>query len=74
MAEHGAHLTSTEQSLPSIFEVVASDSLGSTFYLAVKRLCNVNRYRPIEHLLLKLQLTGSRFFESCKVWMDYNTL
>lgn len=42
MAEHGAHLTTTEQSLPSIFEVVASDSLGSTFYLAIKKLCSVN--------------------------------
>lgn len=42
MAEHGAHLTATEQEKPSIFEVVACDSLHSTFHPAIKRLCNVS--------------------------------
>lgn len=41
MAERGAHLTATEQEKPSIFEVVASDSLHATFYPAIKRLCTV---------------------------------
>lgn len=41
MAEHGAHLTSTLQVKPSIFEVVASDSLHSTFNPAIRKLFNV---------------------------------
>lgn len=45
MAAHGAHLTATEQEKPSIFEVVACDSLHSTFHPAIKRLCNVSSER-----------------------------
>ncbi|KAJ6636855.1 Peroxisome assembly protein 12 [Pseudolycoriella hygida] len=40
MAERGAHLTTTLQPKPSIFEVVASDSLNQTFQPAILRLCN----------------------------------
>jgi len=40
MAERGAHLTTTLQQKPSIFEVVASDSLNQTFQPAILRLCN----------------------------------
>ncbi|XP_037039757.1 peroxisome assembly protein 12 [Bradysia coprophila] len=40
MAERGAHLTTTLQPKPSIFEVVASDSLHQTFNPAILRLCN----------------------------------
>lgn len=43
MAERGAHLTTTLQPKPSIFEVVASDSLNQTFQPAILRLCNVSR-------------------------------
>lgn len=46
MAENAAHLTTNLTSKPSIFEVVASDSLLSTFYPAFKRIANV---RP-DHL------------------------
>lgn len=42
MAERGAHLTTTLQPKPSIFEVVASDSLNQTFQPAILRLCNVS--------------------------------
>ena len=49
MAEKGAHLTTTQQIRPSIFEVVAADSLDSTFYPAIKRICNVG------HTLVLLQ-------------------
>lgn len=48
MAERGAHLTATEQERPSIFEVVASDSLQATFYPAIKRLCMV-RWQKTTH-------------------------
>lgn len=43
MAERGAHLTTTLQPKPSIFEVVASDSLNQTFQPAILRLCNVSQ-------------------------------
>lgn len=43
MAEHAAHLTTTLQAKPSIFEVVAADSLQSTFNPAIHRLCNVKK-------------------------------
>lgn len=42
MAEKTAHLTTNLTSKPSIFEVVASDSLLSTFYPAFKRIANVS--------------------------------
>lgn len=41
MAQHGAHVTQTLQPKPSIFEVVASDSLQATFYPALRRIVNV---------------------------------
>lgn len=40
MAESGAHLTANQQGKPSIFELVAAESLNSTFQPAIKRLCN----------------------------------
>lgn len=42
MAESAAHLTTNLSNKPSIFEVVASDSLLSTFYPAFKRIANVS--------------------------------
>lgn len=42
MPQHGAHITQTLQPKPSIFEVVAADSLQSTFYPALKRIANVS--------------------------------
>ncbi|XP_069700986.1 peroxisome assembly protein 12-A [Periplaneta americana] len=50
MAERGAYLTATSQAKPSIFEVVAQDSLSVTFHPALKRVatflatCNPDRY------------------------------
>ncbi|PSN38097.1 Peroxisome assembly protein 12 [Blattella germanica] len=50
MAERGAHLTATSQAKPSIFEVIAQDSLSVTFHPALKRVatflatCNPERY------------------------------
>lgn len=38
MAEKGAHLTETVQNKPSIFDVVASDSLNATFHPAFLKL------------------------------------
>lgn len=46
MAQNSAHVTQTLQAKPSIFELVAADSLQSTFYPALKRIahviCNLN--------------------------------
>ena len=43
MAEVGVFLTSSqEKHYPSIFEVVAADSLHSTFYPALKKIAKVN--------------------------------
>lgn len=42
MAQHGAHVTQTLQAKPSIFEVVAADSLQATFHPALRRIANVN--------------------------------
>lgn len=50
MAEHGAHITATEQTQPSIFEVVASDSLNSSFNPAIKRLCNVSKHEHYQNI------------------------
>ncbi|KAJ9594575.1 hypothetical protein L9F63_027443 [Diploptera punctata] len=50
MAERGAHLTATSHAKPSIFEVIAQDSLAVTFHPALKRVatflasCNPERY------------------------------
>lgn len=38
MAEHGAHITGNLQIKPSIFELLAADSLNATFYPAIKRI------------------------------------
>ncbi|CAO1395764.1 unnamed protein product [Diamesa serratosioi] len=40
MAELGAHLISNNLEKPSIFELVAANSLDSTFYPALKRIAN----------------------------------
>lgn len=45
MPQHGAHITQTLQPKPSIFEVVAADSLQSTFYPALKRVANVRQHQ-----------------------------
>lgn len=43
MAAKGAHITQNSiEARPSIFEVVAADSLNSTFYPALKRIANVS--------------------------------
>ncbi|XP_021921814.1 peroxisome assembly protein 12 isoform X2 [Zootermopsis nevadensis] len=50
MAERAAHLTATSHTKPSIFEVVAQDSLTVTFHPALKRVamflasCNPEKY------------------------------
>ena len=41
MAQNSVHVTQTLQAKPSIFELVAADSLQSTFYPALKRIANV---------------------------------
>lgn len=41
MAQNSAHITQTLQAKPSIFELVAADSLQSTFYPALKRIAHV---------------------------------
>lgn len=47
MAEKGAHLTETIQSRPSIFDVVASDNLNSTFHPAFLKLANyIAKHNP----------------------------
>lgn len=40
MAAKGAHITQNIETRPSIFEVVAADSLNTTFYPALKRIAN----------------------------------
>lgn len=40
MAAKGAHITPNIEARPSIFEVVAADSLNTTFYPALKRVAN----------------------------------
>lgn len=47
MAEKGVHITQNIQIKPSIFEVVAAESLNSTFYPAIKRVANVNKCSSI---------------------------
>lgn len=37
-----AHVTANLQLKPSIFEVVAADSLQDSFYPAIKRVCTVS--------------------------------
>lgn len=41
MAEKGAHLTSSVLTRPSIFELIAQESLAKTIHPAVKKLCDV---------------------------------
>lgn len=43
MAERGAHLTLTSHAKPSIFEVIAQDSLSVTFHPALKRVATVKK-------------------------------
>lgn len=40
MAAKGAHITQNIEARPSVFEVVAADSLNATFYPALKRVAN----------------------------------
>lgn len=42
MAEIGAHLLTSNQERPSIFETVAADSLHATFHPALKKIADVN--------------------------------
>lgn len=42
MAQNSAHLTQTLQAKPSIFELVAADSLQATFHPALKRIAYVS--------------------------------
>lgn len=48
MAQNSVNVTQNLQAKPSIFELVAADSLQSTFYPALKRIahviCNLNAY------------------------------
>lgn len=41
MAENSAHLAANLQSKPSLFEVVAVESLAGTFYPAFRRITQV---------------------------------
>jgi peroxin-12 len=43
MAERGAHLTTTLEAKPSIFEVIAQDSLAVTLHPALKRVATVKK-------------------------------
>jgi hypothetical protein len=47
MAERGAHLTLTSHAKPSIFEVIAQDSLSVTFHPALKRVATVKKSQLI---------------------------
>lgn len=47
MAERGAHLTLTSHAKPSIFEVIAQDSLSVTFHPAMKRVATVKKNQLI---------------------------
>lgn len=42
MAEKAAHLTATVHPKPSIFEIVAQDSLNSTIHPALQKIILVN--------------------------------
>lgn len=42
MAENAAHITSSLQAKPSIFEVIAQDSLGELLYPSFKIIVQVN--------------------------------
>lgn len=44
MAERGAHLTATFHPKPSIFDIVAQDSLNSTIHPALQRIIQVCTY------------------------------
>lgn len=47
MAAKGAHITPNIEVKPSLFEVLAADSLNITFYPAIKRVVDVsNAYSP----------------------------
>lgn len=41
MAQHSVHVTQNLQAKPSIFELVAADSLQSTFEPALNRIAHV---------------------------------
>lgn len=76
MAERGAHLTTTLQPKPSIFEVVASDSLNQTFQPALLRLCNVSLSRCLSKIkafiinnYINLMTEVLSIGKSRKVWM-----
>jgi hypothetical protein len=47
MAERGAHLTPTSHAKPSIFEVIAQDSLSVTFHPALKRIATVKKKKQL---------------------------
>lgn len=51
MAERGAHLTLTSQAKPSIFEVIAQDSLSVTFHPALKRVATVKKKKKKNQLI-----------------------
>lgn len=57
MAEKGVHITQNIQIKPSIFEVVAAESLNSTFYPAIKRVANVNKRSSIYFLIYFIVLS-----------------
>lgn len=42
MAERGAHLSATFVKKPSIFELIAQDTLANTFYSAFQHVANVS--------------------------------
>uniref|UniRef100_A0A182JT71 Peroxisome assembly protein 12 n=1 Tax=Anopheles christyi TaxID=43041 RepID=A0A182JT71_9DIPT len=46
MAVKGAHITPNIEIKPSLFEVLAADSLNSTFYPAIKRIVDVTTAKP----------------------------
>lgn len=60
MAQNSVHVTQTLQAKPSIFELVAADSLQSTFYPALKRIANV---RNILNAHQRIFLYCSYFFQ-----------
>lgn len=74
MPQHGAHITQTLQAKPSIFEVVAADSLQSTFYPALKRIANVIQIKIIRNSINKIKnrkklLTASNKYQSGEIWL-----
>lgn len=67
MAENSVHATQTLDSKPTIFELVAADSLQSTFEPALKRVAHVRFVQSISTSIIRI---AHCFFCSrcCSIW------